>query len=121
MSSHKFEETFQERPLYEVVSVFNDLCWLIKEKHTPQNLRSISDQLTDAFEADFLLLAKLLPGIHALSPHKLTGRQTSNGVHTNYQSICFILQCFLGIASSTSHLVIFFSATFSGLTSLPLR
>ena len=106
--SHKFEETSQERRLCEVVSVFNDLCQLIKEKCTPQDLHSISDQLMDAFEADFSLLAQLLPDVYSLSPHKSTGRQTSNGVRMNYRSICFILQRFLGVVSSTSHPVMFF-------------
>ena len=106
--SHKFEEMSQKRPLWEVVSVFNDLCRLIKEKRTPQNLRVVSDQLAHVFEADFSLLAQLIPNVHVLSPRKFTERETSNDARMNYRSICFILQRFLGVVSSTSHPVMFF-------------
>ena len=89
--THKFDQMSQERPLLEVVSVFNELCIMIREKRTKQDLLAIANNLTEVFGTDFSMLAQLLPNINALSLPKLTENKNTSGVRINIRSVCFIL------------------------------
>jgi predicted ATPase len=103
--THKFDEK-SERPLLEVISVFNDLCLLIKEKVSPQAIV----QLMDAFGTDLSVLARLLPNIEVLTPQlKQNGdKEKESGDQMNLQGVCFALQRFMRVVSSASRPVMLF-------------
>ena len=67
--SHKFGQMSQENSILEVVAMFNDLCQLIQDKNSQQDLLIIVDDLVRVFGADLSTLAWLLPNIKALTPH----------------------------------------------------
>jgi len=107
--THKFDQMSKQRPVLEVVSMFNDLCLLIKEKRTPQYLLAIYEELIEVFDTDFSILARLLPNIDAVSP------QPNNTIHKidseneiDLQIIYSTLRRFMGVVSSKSHPVMIF-------------
>ncbi|KAL7548021.1 hypothetical protein ACHAWF_011302 [Thalassiosira exigua] len=106
--THKFDQMSKERPLFEVVSLFNELCLLIRDKSSQQNLRSMNDKLADAFGTDFSVLARLLPNVGALSPQFNGRTEKGDCDQTNSRSICFVLQRFVRVVSSASHPVMIF-------------
>mmetsp|Transcript_7945 Transcript_7945/g.17919 ORF Transcript_7945/g.17919 Transcript_7945/m.17919 type:complete len:1329 (+) Transcript_7945:91-4077(+) len=106
---HKFDQMSKERPLLEVISVFNDLCPLIRERRSQQDLLVIVKNLMEVFGTDFSVLARLLPNIVSLSPQlKPTVDEKEGGDQMNLRSICFTLQRFMRVVSSKSHPVMLF-------------
>ena len=66
----KVDQMSKERPLLDVISAFNKLCLLIKEKSAePCQLREVSSKLKHEFESDFAVLARLLPKIMLIFPN----------------------------------------------------
>ncbi|KAL7543351.1 hypothetical protein ACHAXR_012671 [Thalassiosira sp. AJA248-18] len=111
--THKFDQKYtrsKERPLLEVISLFNDLCLLIKQKRSQQDLLVIIKNLTEVFGTDFSVLAQLLPNIQALSSElKQTGdEKKESGDQMNLRSVCFTLKHFMSVVSSKSHPVMLF-------------
>ena len=104
--TRKFD--LKDRPMLEVVALFNDLCLLIREKNTPQDLLVIVKDLVDVFGSDISALARLLPNIKTLLPQLNPSDEKDSVNHTNVQSICFILQRFIRVVSSEVHPVVLF-------------
>ena len=66
--TRKFNTVSKKRPLLEVVSAFNDLCILVKEKNSPRDLAAFAASLSQAFGADISVLARLLPNLCHVLP-----------------------------------------------------
>ncbi|KAL9182253.1 hypothetical protein ACHAXT_012905 [Thalassiosira profunda] len=106
----KFDQIAKERPLLDVISVFNELCLIVKERSSTHELEAIVDKLADVFGSDLSVLAGLIPNIAVLSP-KLTPEgqdQKEGGDQRNLRSVCFTLQRFMRVVSSVAHPVMLF-------------
>ena len=106
----KFDAVSKERSLLEVVSAFNDLCRLIKEKKSPRDLISTANLLVQAFGAEISVLARLLPNLCLILPQlkKTDTNNFSNADRMNIQSVDFVLQRFMRVVSSASNPVMLF-------------
>jgi hypothetical protein len=104
--THKFD--LKERPMLEVVALFNDLCLLIREKNTQQDLLVIVNDLVDVFGSDIYILARLLPNMKTLLPQLNPSDEKDSVNHMNVRSICFILQRFIRVVSSEKWPVVLF-------------
>ena len=107
----------KERPLLDVISAFNKLCLLIKERSVECQLREVTSKLKHEFESDFAVLARLLPNIMVIFPYK--GDDDDGGINPrlyhgredlmlSLQNVCFILQRFMRIVSSKVNPVMLF-------------
>jgi len=108
---HKFDQASKDRALLQLISAFNKLCVLIGNTSSKQNLQIVVNKLTETFGSDLTMLGRLLPGVHGLVPQSMLSKQASysgDGAQMNLQSVCFILQQFMRIVSSTSHPVMIF-------------
>jgi hypothetical protein len=107
--SHKFDQMSQEKSMLEVVAMFNDLCQLIQDKNSQQDLLVIVSDLVRVFGADLSTLAQLLPNIKALVPQlKSSDDEHEIANQMNVRGICFILQQFTRVVSSVTHPVVLF-------------
>ncbi|KAL7543491.1 hypothetical protein ACHAXR_012775 [Thalassiosira sp. AJA248-18] len=110
---HKYDQVSKESPVLELISVFNELCLVIKEKRSKREIENISLKLRDAFGADFSVLERLLPSVgvlvHLQSHEPATridiGDQSMN---INLHAVCFMLQRFFQVVSTASHPVMLF-------------
>ncbi len=94
--SHKFDQMSQEKSMLEVVAMFNDLCQLIQDKNSQQDLLVIVDDLVRVIGTDLSTLARLFPKIKALVPHlKPADDDQDIDNRMNVRGICFILQQFI--------------------------
>ena len=126
----KVDQMSKERPLLDVISAFDGLCLLIKNKSSAHELNEISSKLKHEFESDVAVLARLLPNIDAIfpgaggnnSPQSRQHHQGSPSLMLNLQNVCFILQRFMRIVSSKLHPVMLFldDVHWAGSTSLEL-
>ena len=108
---HKFDQASKDRALLQLISAFNKLCVLIGNTSSKQNLQIVVNKLTETFGSDLTMLGRLLPGVHGLLPQSMLSKQgcySGDGAQMNLQSVCFILQQFMRIVSSTSHPVMIF-------------
>ena len=107
--SHKFDQLSQEKSMLEVVAMFNNLCQLIQDKNSQQDLLVIVNDLVRVFGADLSTLAQLLPNIKALAPHlKPSDDDQEIDNRMNVRGICFMLQRFIRVVSSVTHPVMLF-------------
>ena len=112
--THKFDEMPKERCLLEVISVFNNLCVLIRNKSSTQSLIVTSNKIVDEFGADFSVLAHLLPNVISLvpplkHPTSINGDEAKgSNDQMNLQSVCFLLQRFMRVVSSKEHPIMLF-------------
>ncbi len=107
--AHKFDQMSQEKPMLEVVAMFNDLCHLIKVKNSRKDLLVIVNDLVRVFGTDLSTLAQLLPNIKALAPQlKPSKDEHEIDNRMNIRGICFILQQFIRVVSSVKHPVMLF-------------
>eukprot|EP00584_Thalassiosira_punctigera_P010333 CAMPEP_0172526094 /NCGR_PEP_ID=MMETSP1067-20121228/1094_1 /TAXON_ID=265564 ORGANISM="Thalassiosira punctigera, Strain Tpunct2005C2" /NCGR_SAMPLE_ID=MMETSP1067 /ASSEMBLY_ACC=CAM_ASM_000444 /LENGTH=1314 /DNA_ID=CAMNT_0013309531 /DNA_START=85 /DNA_END=4029 /DNA_ORIENTATION=- len=107
--THKFDQISKERPLLEIILVFNDLCLLVRKKRSQHDLLAIFNELMEVFGADFSMLAQLLPNIEAISPNLDRSNHAKEvGDRMNFRSVCFILQRFMRVVSTKSHPVMLF-------------
>ena len=114
--THKFDETPKERCLLEIISIFNDLCVIIRKKSSPQSLLVTRTEIVNEFGADFSVLAHLLPNIRSLAPTPLEDQTSGNNGdganessnQMNLQSVCFLLQRFMRVVSSKEHPIMLF-------------
>ena len=107
--AHKFDQMSQEKPMLEIVAMFNDLCHLIKVKNSRKDLLVIVNDLVRVFGTDLSTLAQLLPNIKALAPQlKPSDDEHEIDNRMNIRSICFILQQFIRVVSSVKHPVMLF-------------
>jgi predicted ATPase len=107
--THKFEQLSQEKTMLEVIAMFNDLCLLIRNKNSQQDLLVIVNDLVRVFGSDLYVLARLLPNIKSLAP-QLDSSDDVQESHNqmNLRSICFMLQRFIRVVSSEVHPVVLF-------------
>ena len=107
--THKFDQMSQGRQMLEVVALFNDLCLLIRDKNSQQDLLDIVNDLVQVFGADLSTLARLLPNIKSLAPQLklLDDKQDSDNL-ISVPGIRFTLQRFIRVVSSGTHPVVLF-------------
>ena len=104
----KFDQV-KGRPLLELISAFNGLCSLIRQKQSPQELQIIISQLTESVGSDLTVLGRLLPNVYSLLPQgQLKQAREHGGDRMNFRSVCFILRQFMRVVSSQSHPVMLF-------------
>jgi predicted ATPase len=109
MVTHKFDQMSMHRSMLDVLAVFNDLCLLIREKHSQQELAVIVKDLVEVFGSDLSVLARLLPNIRSLSPQLRQSADLKENEHQwNLRNICFTLQHFIRVVSSGTHPVVLF-------------
>ncbi|KAL3817371.1 hypothetical protein ACHAXA_005006 [Cyclostephanos tholiformis] len=108
--THKFDQMFQEKSMLDMVALFNDLCLLIKENSSQQDLLVLVNHLATVFSSDWSTLAQLLPNIKALVPHleRFADGKEDLDNQMNVRSICFTLQRFNRVVSSATHPVMLF-------------
>jgi len=112
---HKFDAMSQERPLSGVISAFNQICQMIKDRRSPQSLDKIGKKLRDEFVVDFSLLMRLLPNVSVLSSEfvspvvqEIEGNN-SQPIHEresdtmNVRSVYYTLLRFVRVVSSPLH------------------
>jgi hypothetical protein len=112
---HKFDPMSREKPLSGVISAFNQICQMIKDRRTRQSLDKIGKKLRDEFGVDFSLLMRLLPNVSVLcfefvSPtvQEIQG-DNSQPIHEresntlNVRSVCYTLLRFMRVVSSPHH------------------
>lgn len=119
----KIEKMSSERPLMDILSAFNRLPLLMKNKSSPKELQSISDKLKDEFDSDLSVLFRLLPNISAIFPNfekPIVKAVTEQAM--SLHNVSFTLQRFLKIASSKLHPVMLFldDIHWAGITTLQL-
>ena len=110
VTKHKFDAMSRGKPLSGVISAFNQVCQMIKDRRTPQSLHKIGRKLKDEFGVDFSLLMRLLPNIRALSSDftdeeslSPSIQEQSNDDTLNVRSVCFTLLRFVRVVSSPRH------------------
>jgi len=112
---HKFDAMAEEKPLSGVISAFNQICQMIKDRHSPEGLLKIGMKLRFEFGVDIGQLERLLPNIGLLcSGFPIPGAQrrgddsqpmnqgkTSDTM--NVRSVCYTLLRFVRLVSSPLH------------------
>jgi hypothetical protein len=97
---HKFDAMSQEKPLSGVISAFNQICQMIKDRSRPV----IAKKLRDEFGDDFSLLMRLLPNVSVLFPGFVSPAvEVEAGDTMNARSVCFALLRFVRVVSSPRH------------------
>ena len=97
---HKFDAMSQEKPLSGVISAFNQICQMIKDREKPV----IAKRLRDEFGVDFSLLMRLLPNVSVLFPGFISPAvDVEAGDTMNTRSVCFTLLRFVRVVSSPRH------------------
>eukprot|EP00804_Cyclotella_cryptica_P019420 CCRYP_006611-RA/>CCRYP_006611-RA protein AED:0.16 eAED:0.08 QI:0/0/0/1/0.75/1/5/0/1159 len=106
----KFDAVSTLSPLSVVMSAFNELCLLFAKRSTPQELHAIYEGLIEEFGANFHVLARTLPNVLGmLSPCDSLPISSNKADNlANYSSLCFTLQRFMRIVSSTLRPVMLF-------------
>eukprot|EP00581_Thalassiosira_minuscula_P014826 CAMPEP_0183723104 /NCGR_PEP_ID=MMETSP0737-20130205/14816_1 /TAXON_ID=385413 /ORGANISM="Thalassiosira miniscula, Strain CCMP1093" /LENGTH=1533 /DNA_ID=CAMNT_0025953355 /DNA_START=8 /DNA_END=4609 /DNA_ORIENTATION=- len=108
----KFDDISQERPISVVIAAFNDLCPMIREKNSPEELNVIVGQLMSMFGSQLSTLARLLPNVTLLIPNLTSSSYENRGSQSteqnNTSNVCVILQLFTRVVSSKSHPVMLF-------------
>ncbi|KAL3760940.1 hypothetical protein ACHAWU_009619 [Discostella pseudostelligera] len=124
--TQKCDEVSKERPLLDVLHAFDKLCLLIMLKSSPQTLMDISNELVKVFSSDFSVLARLLPNINVVFPKLAKPTEDADGARNlqgmNLNNVCYTLQRFMRIVSSTVTPVMLFldDLQWAGNTSLEL-
>ena len=109
MLMHKFDQMSHEKPLLEIIALFNDLCLLVRDKNSQQDLLVIVNDLVHVFGSDLSVLARLLPNIKVFSPQLIpTGDDQESEHQINLRGTCFMLQRFIKIVSSGTNPVVLF-------------
>lgn len=100
----KFDQ-MSNTPMATVFAAFNDLCTMLIQKRSPQELDTIVTELTAVFGHDLFTLARVVPNVSLLSPGL---RQVFhvNSPEVNMSRVYFILSLFLRVISSKTHPVV---------------
>lgn len=97
---HKFDTMSQEKPLSGVITAFNQVCQMIKDKARPLTAKKLGDE----FGVDFSLLLRLLPSVSVLFPEfDNSAMRVEAGEAMNARSVCFTLLRFVRVVSSPRH------------------
>ena len=107
--AEKFQDLSNQSPLSIVLSAFNELCILVKERSSLGELLAISTELTTEFEANLSILARILPNVHKLvCPHETTISHLHNHVNITFSSLCFTIKQFVRIVTTKSRPLMLF-------------
>jgi predicted ATPase len=108
----KFDEVSTLSPSSVVMSAFNELCLLIARRSTPQELHALCKNLIVEFGANFHVLARALPNVLGMvsccDSSQISKNETDTFNLANYSSLCFTLQHFMRVISSTSRPIMLF-------------
>jgi len=97
---HKFDAMSQEKPLSGVISAFNQICQMIKDREKPE----IAKRLLNEFGVELSLLVRLLPNVSVLFPEFVSPAvEVEAGDTMNTRSVCFTLLRFVRVVSSPRH------------------
>jgi len=122
--TQKVDQMSKERPLIDVLSAFDNLCLLIRDRNSPRELQKVTKKIMHDFESDFTVLARLLPNISALFPQHDMKKTKDTSIERvmNLQNVCHTLQRFMRIVSSSQTPVMLFldDLQWAGSTSLEL-
>jgi predicted ATPase len=106
---HKFDQMSKDRPMLDILALFNDLCVLIEERYSQLELAVMVKDLVDVFGSDLSVLAHLLPNIRVLFPQlEQSGDKKESESGCNVRSVCFTLQRFIRVVSSERHPIVLF-------------
>jgi hypothetical protein len=96
----------------ELISAFNNFCLTIKEKRSAEEIHDLSLKLNDVFDADFPILACLLPKVEVVLSGRLSESSTGmeDQIMGNLRAVCFMLQRFFRLISSAAYPVMVRSA-----------
>ncbi|KAL7425450.1 hypothetical protein ACHAXM_000021, partial [Skeletonema potamos] len=102
---HKFDAMSQEKPLSGVISAFNQICQMIKDREKPE----IAKRLLNEFGVELSLLVRLLPNVSVLFPEFVSPAvEVEAGDTMNTRSVCFTLLRFVRVVSSPRHPIMLF-------------
>jgi hypothetical protein len=105
----------QRGPLRGVLAAFDDLCARVRDRASEEERRELDARLRKGFEGNFEVLRRLLPQVDALSPDDAPAQQqldgataasATGGEQMNFHNVCFVLQRFMRVMSSTRHPVV---------------
>jgi hypothetical protein len=107
--ARKFDETSMT-PLSKVMSAFNDLCLLVKEKQTSEENQLLYIKLQVEFGAHFFMLARTIPNVlkFSITERRPDSPTTGEEVTINYFSLCDQIKRFMRIVSSVACPVMIF-------------
>ena len=112
---HKFDAMAEEKPLSGVISAFNQICQMIKDRHSPEDLMQLEMKLSFEFGVDIARVERLLPNIGLLCPgfaipgaqrrgdDSLPMNQGQTSDTMNARSVCYTLLRFVRVVSSPLH------------------
>lgn len=109
--TQKFDEISKQSPLSLVVSTFNDLCAVVKERSTEEDLFAIEAELVRVFGNNLSMLARILPNIiELIQPQTVTSCISSEVdiFDINFNGLCFIVQNVMRVLSKKSRPVMLF-------------
>ena len=105
--SHSFDRHSGARPLAGLVSSFDDLCVLIRERRSDDERADVADRLVSELYADLPALARVLPSLSDICPPILGPRVDDGRVDIvadlNLSSVSFLIQRFVRAVSSASN------------------
>eukprot|EP00804_Cyclotella_cryptica_P019177 CCRYP_021112-RB/>CCRYP_021112-RB protein AED:0.02 eAED:0.02 QI:21/1/1/1/1/1/4/1110/1196 len=108
----KFDAVSTLSPSSIVLSTFNELCLMFSKKSTPQELDAIYQGLINEFGANFHVLARALPNVLVMlsccASLPISKHDTDTLNLAGYSSLCFTLQRFMRVVSSTSRPIMLF-------------
>lgn len=109
--TQKVDQMTKEKPLLGVLAAFNNLCLLIKEKCSPQEVVEMANKFRHDFESDYSVVVHLLPNMSILFPelNKAASQDDAKVKQMmTLHNVCFTLQRFLRIVSSKLRPVMLF-------------
>ncbi len=108
--SKKFDAIPSTSPLSVVISAFNDLCLQLARRSSPQELHIIYQSLLTEFGVNFHMLASALPNVASMLSSGGSAPVTVKDANNlaNYSSLCFTIQSFMRVVSSTDRPVVMF-------------
>ncbi|KAL7520532.1 hypothetical protein ACHAWX_005256 [Stephanocyclus meneghinianus] len=86
------------------MTALNELCTLVIQTNSPEDLAEISQTLVHTFGASSYLLARIIPDVASLIPSSLLNQPIENQV--NFSSLCLIVQRFVRVISSFSRPIV---------------
>lgn len=100
----KFDETSTQSPLTRTLSAFNELCLEVNSRLSPDESLKVYKKLTEEFGENFKTLSRVLPNILCFdrtSDRPASSLDDTVGNGLNYHSLCFTVQKFVRVISST--------------------
>jgi len=108
--SRKFEEISSVNPVWTVMAAFNDLCILIKERNSDEELLEIQDELIRVFGINLPKLVRILPNAKDIFSTQASTLHLYRKVDSEltFKGLCFAIQCFMSVISAKSRPIMIF-------------